>query len=167
MTQPTHAALATGDGDSHRIPPLDAGLLATHPFTPPPELGGRGAPHPYHVVIVGAGPVGLTLALTLARAGVRSVVLENDDRVCGGSRALGLSRRTLEIWDALGAAAPVVASGKRWTGGRSFFAGRTILQFEMPDDPAIRHRPMLNLQQCYSEQFLVSRVAMSPLIDLR
>jgi len=167
MTQPTHAALATGDGDSHRIPPLDAGLLATHPFTPPPELGGRGAPHPYPVVIVGAGPVGLTLALTLARAGVRSVVLENDDRVCGGSRALGLSRRTLEIWDALGAAAPVVASGKRWTGGRSFFAGRTILQFEMPDDPAIRHRPMLNLQQCYSEQFLVSRVAMSPLIDLR
>lgn len=167
MTQPTHVAPATGNSDLPRIPPLGPALLATYPFTPPPELGGQGAPHPHPVAIVGAGPVGLTLALTLARAGVRSVVLENDDRVCGGSRALGLSRRTLEIWDALGAAEPVVASGKRWNGGRSFFAGRTILQFEMPDDGAVRHRPMLNLQQCYSEQFLVSRAAMSPLIDLR
>lgn len=139
--------------------------LLTYPFVPPPELRAAGPSHP--VVIVGAGPVGLTLALTLARAGVRSVVLENDDRVCGGSRALGLSRRTLEIWDALAVAEPVTRLGKKWTGGRSFFAGQTILQFDMPDDPALRHRPMLNLQQCYSEHFLVARASASSLVDLR
>jgi 3-(3-hydroxy-phenyl)propionate hydroxylase len=122
---------------------------------------------PYPVAIVGGGPVGLTLALTLAHHGIASVVLENDDGVCVGSRALGLSRRTIEIWDALGAEAPIVAHGRPWKGGRSFYAGETVLEFEMPDDASLRHRPMTNLQQCYTEHFLVSRVEEMPSIDLR
>lgn len=153
------------DAPGSRVEALSPAMLKTYPFSPPPELRGESPLHP--VVIAGAGPVGLTLALTLARAGIPSVLLENDDRVSGGSRALGLSRRTLEIWEALGAAEPVARFGKRWTGGRSFFAGQTILHFEMPDDPLIRHRPMLNLQQCYSEHFLVARAHASADIDLR
>ena len=147
------------------VPRLSSELIGTYPFNPPAEASGARPTH--DVVIVGAGPVGLTLALTLARAGVRFVLLEGDNRVCGGSRALGLARRTLEIWEALDAAAPVVLHGKRWTGGRSFFAGQTILQFEMPDDPRMRHRPMLNLQQCYAEQFLVDAALARPEIDFR
>lgn len=162
---PMSASHPSGVGDSLRLSTLSRDLLATYPFIPAPERDGGGPLHP--VVIVGAGPVGLTLAMTLARAGIRCVVLENDDRVSSGSRALGLSRRTLEIWTALDAADLVVQFGKRWSGGRSFFAGQTILQFEMPDDPLMWHRPMLNLQQCYSEHFLVARVEASPLIDLR
>jgi len=51
--------------------------------------------HP--VIIVGAGPIGLTLALTLQKTGVDCVLLEDDLQVCEGSRAIGMSRRTLEI----------------------------------------------------------------------
>ena len=56
------------------------------------------------VLIVGGGPVGLSLALGLARRGIRSVVFEADDAVCEGSRAACISRRSLEILDRLGVA---------------------------------------------------------------
>ena len=55
------------------------------------------------VAIVGGGPVGLATALGLARQGVASVVIEADDSVCIGSRAICISRRSLEICDRLGA----------------------------------------------------------------
>ena len=44
------------------------------------------------VLIVGAGPIGLTLALELARYGVGSVVLAAQQQVCEGSRAIVLHR---------------------------------------------------------------------------
>ena len=51
------------------------------------------------VVIVGGGAVGLTLALALSRRSIDVLILEDDNRVCDGSRALGMARRTLDIWD--------------------------------------------------------------------
>lgn len=66
-------------------------------------------PHP--VVIVGAGAVGLCVALGLARQGVRSVVIEADDSVCIGSRAVCISRRSLEILDTFGLAQTFVEAG--------------------------------------------------------
>ncbi|VCU68961.1 3-(3-hydroxy-phenyl)propionate/3-hydroxycinnamic acid hydroxylase [Pigmentiphaga humi] len=136
------------------------------PFVPPAEM--RGAPASVHpVAIVGAGPVGLTLALTLARHGVPAVLLEDQAQVCTGSRALGMSRRTLEIWAALGAAEAIHARGVVWDGGRSFLRDREILRFRMADDERLRFRPMLNLQQCHTEQYLVEAVSKHPHIDLR
>ncbi len=49
------------------------------------------------VVIAGAGPVGLSLALGLARHGVRSIVLESKPALSEHSKALGILARTLEI----------------------------------------------------------------------
>jgi hypothetical protein len=54
-------------------------------------------------IVMGGGPVGLAVALALARWGVRSVVLEADTTVCEGSRAICISRRSLEILGQLGA----------------------------------------------------------------
>jgi 2-polyprenyl-6-methoxyphenol hydroxylase-like FAD-dependent oxidoreductase len=63
------------------------------------------------VAIVGAGPTGLALALTLASAGVDFVIL---DRLAEGrntSRAAVVHARTLEVLDELGASTELVARG--------------------------------------------------------
>ena len=71
------------------------------------------------VVIVGGGPVGYCTALGLANHGVPVVVLEADDSVCFGSRAICISRRSLEIVERLGALPGFLHEGLPWTGGRS------------------------------------------------
>ena len=53
------------------------------------------AHHP--VVIVGAGPVGLSLAIDLAQRGQRVVLLDDADRIGDGSRAICFSKRSLEL----------------------------------------------------------------------
>lgn len=134
-------------------------------FVRPPEMDGAKKVHA--AVVVGAGPVGLTLTLTLARHGVPCVLLDDDDAVCAGSRAVGMSRRTLEIWDAVGAVGEIAAHGRWWHSGRSFHRGRTVLEFRMPDDPALQYRPMFNIQQFHTERYLVAALARSTLVDMR
>ena len=106
------------------------------------------------VLIIGGGPVGLTTAALLARQGIASTVIEADEGYCTGSRAICLSRRSLEILDWVGAADAVVAKGLAWTGGRSYFRDQEVLQFDMPHDPTQRFAPMTNIQQFYVEQFV-------------
>ena len=63
------------------------------------------------VLIVGAGPTGLVLALRLARHGVSFRIIDND---CGpgvASRAIAIRARTLEFYQQLGFADEVVARG--------------------------------------------------------
>ena len=110
------------------------------------------------VVIVGGGPVGLAVALGLARHGVRSVVIEADDSVCEGSRAACISRRSLEIVDRLGALEAFVAKGLPWSGGRSFYRDTEVFRFAMPHGPHDRLPPMINLEQYYAEAFLIDAI---------
>jgi 3-(3-hydroxy-phenyl)propionate hydroxylase len=126
--------------------------------------------HP--VVIAGGGPVGMALALGLAAQGQRSVVLEADDTVCVGSRAICVSRRSLQILQRLGALDAFLAKGLPWTTGRSFYQTTEVLRFDMPHDATQKLPPMLNLSQYYIEQFLLEAIdrrnAATPgLIDLR
>lgn len=105
------------------------------------------------VLIAGGGPVGLTLAALLARHGVRSLVAEADEGYCTGSRAICISRRSIEILGWIGADRPLVDKGLSWVGGRSHFRDREVLHFRMPSDPSERYAPMVNIQQYYVEQF--------------
>jgi 3-(3-hydroxy-phenyl)propionate hydroxylase len=114
------------------------------------------------VVIVGGGAVGLTLALALSRRSIDVLVLEDDNRVCDGSRALGMARRTLDIWDYLGIGDCIYQIGVTWIGGRTFFRDKTILQFSFPIDSGLANPPLLNIQQSYVEQYLVEEIAKSP-----
>ncbi|MDE1180820.1 FAD-dependent oxidoreductase [Paraburkholderia sp.] len=120
------------------------------------------------VTIVGGGPVGLTVALGLANHGVPSVLIEADDSVCYGSRAICISRRSLEIIERLGAADGFLKTGLPWAGGRSFYRDTEVLHFKMPQDENQKLPPMVNLAQYHIEQFLLDAAEKkSDLIDIR
>ena len=90
-------------------------------YVSPPELAVAAcATSAYPVVIVGAGLVGLTLALDLALKGVPVTVLDDDDTVSIGSRSICQAQRTLEIWHRLGVADRMVAKGVTWTTGEVY-----------------------------------------------
>jgi len=112
-------------------------------------------PLPPHVpvLIAGGGPVGLTLAALLAEYGIASLTVEADDGYCTGSRAICMSRRSLEILGWVGADRPLMATGLAWTGGRSYFRDHEVLHFEMPHDPSQRYAPMVNIQQYRVEEY--------------
>lgn len=135
------------------------------PFRRPPELDGRGRRR--QAAIVGAGPVGLATALSLARHGASAVVLEADAAVADGSRAICISRRSMEILQQLGVADRFAAKGLGWTSGCSFYRGEAAFPLEMPHGPDERFHPMTNLQQCWMELFLIERIAREPAIELR
>ena len=113
--------------------------------------------HP--VAIVGAGPIGMALALGLARHGVASVLIEADDSVCEGSRATCVSRRSLEIIERLGAIDAFMAKGLPWTDGVSFYREHEVLRFSMPHDAQQKFPPMINLEQYYIEQYLLDAIS--------
>ncbi|PHV28801.1 FAD-dependent oxidoreductase [Janthinobacterium sp. BJB426] len=134
---------------------------------PPGKPAGAGIEH-VPVLIVGGGPVGLATALGLARHGVRSVLIEADDGVCTGSRAICISRRSLEIIERLGALDGFLRKGLPWAGGRSFYRDEEVLHFTMPQDANQKLPPMVNLAQYHIEQFLLDAAERQPkLIDIR
>ncbi|MFF8379488.1 FAD-dependent monooxygenase [Streptomyces sp. NPDC015661] len=63
------------------------------------------------VVIVGAGPTGLVLAIDLARRGVRALLVEKADRLFPGSRGKGIQPRSQEVLDDLGVLPAIRAAG--------------------------------------------------------
>ena len=141
-------------------------LYFTYPhFDGPGPDAPRGAPVP--VAIIGAGPVGMVAALELARHGQRSLLIDAKDTFNDGSRAICIARASYHILDRIGALDPFLEKSLPWTTGRSFFQGRQILEFTMPDGPDDRFRPMYNLQQQYIEKFLWDAVAREPLIESR
>ena len=127
------------------------------------------AHHPAHhsVVIVGAGPVGLTCAIDLARQGVRVVVLDDDDTLSTGSRAICFAKRTLEIWDRLGCGERMVEKGVSWNIGKVYFRDELVYRFNLLEEPG-HHRPaFINLQQYYVEGFLYEAASNQPNLELR
>jgi 3-(3-hydroxy-phenyl)propionate hydroxylase len=126
-----------------------------------------GSPHTAPVVIVGAGPIGLTTALAVARHGVACVVLESEQQVSEGSRAIVFTRRSMEILQQVGADQPVTAMGLPWRCGNSYYRGEQVFRMEAPHSDDDRFFPMINLQQQYLEETLVDLVQANPLIALR
>jgi 3-(3-hydroxy-phenyl)propionate hydroxylase len=103
------------------------------------------------VLVVGGGPVGLTVAALLALHGVAVIVAEADSTYCTGSRAICVSRRSQEILAWIGADTAMSAVGLPWTGGRSFWRSQEVLHFHMPNDQDQRFAPMVNIQQFHVE----------------
>jgi 2-polyprenyl-6-methoxyphenol hydroxylase-like FAD-dependent oxidoreductase len=75
------------------------------------------------VLVVGAGPVGLTMAAELARHGVRCRIVDRLGAALPYCRAIGVTPRTLEVWDDLGIARDMIDAGIWITGLRSIIDG--------------------------------------------
>lgn len=125
------------------------------------------APARHPVVIVGAGPVGLTLALDLARRQVPVVLIDDADRIGEGSRAICFAKRTLEIFDRLGLAQAMVEKGVTWQKGRVFRGETELYEFDLLPEGGHKQPAFINLQQFYVEAALVDAVLAEPLVDLR
>ncbi len=137
------------------------------PYRTPPELSG-GAASDAPVAIIGAGPVGLALAIDLALHGVKCTVLDDNNTVSVGSRAICWAKRTLEIFDRLGVGERMVAKGVTWKVGRLFHGDKEVWNFDLLPEDGHKNPAFINLQQYHVEQYLVERCADFPgLIDLR
>ena len=122
--------------------------------------------HP--VVVVGAGPVGLALAIDLAQRGVpRRCCSTTTDRLSTGSRAICFAKRTLEIFDRLGCGERMVDKGVSWNVGKVFFRDEQVYRFDLLPEAGHERPAFINLQQYYVEGYLAERAAELPLIDLR
>lgn len=143
--------------------------LAVFPFVRPRELDiPREEPHA--VIVIGAGLSGLSLALDLARRGVRVVVLDDDNTVGVrglASRGMVWAQRSLDIFDRLGVAERITGKGVRWNVGRVLCQDRPVTSFVLQEQPDMRHNGFANLQQYYLEEFLVEALQREPLAEIR
>jgi 3-(3-hydroxy-phenyl)propionate hydroxylase len=123
------------------------------------------ARHP--VAVVGAGPVGLTLAIDLAQRGHPVLLLDDDHRLSSGSRAICFAKRTLEVWDRLGVGDACVDKGVSWSVGRVFLGEQQVYQFDMLPEDGHERPAFVNLQQYYVEAHLLRRATELPNIQIR
>ncbi len=128
---------------------------------------GFAAPEPRHkVIIVGAGPIGLAMAIELANHGVQATVLDDNNVVSVGSRAICWSKRSLEILDRLGVGERTVIKGVTWKVGRTFHRDAEVFNFDLLPEDGHKMPAFVNLQQYFVEEYLVQR-AQELHVDLR
>ena len=126
---------------------------------------GRVQRHP--LVIIGAGPIGLTAALDAAQRGIPVVVLDDNNTVSIGSRAVCYAKRPLEIWDRLGVGERMVQKGVSWKVGKVFFQEDLVYSFDLLPEEQHKMPAMINLQQYYLEEYLVEACEQAAGVDLR
>ncbi|MBV4396501.1 FAD-dependent monooxygenase [Advenella alkanexedens] len=137
-----------------------------YPSVTPPELQqAQVGVHP--VVVVGAGPVGLTLALTLAQQEIPVVMLEARDQVSDSSRTLAVARRSVQVMDRLGVSAAF--REKAITRERNYvYHGRQLIHSAPYEQSVAEKHPDISvLQQPWTEKVLLDAVLENELIDLR
>ncbi|WP_460068698.1 FAD-dependent monooxygenase [Streptomyces sp. YKOK-I1] len=108
------------------------------------------------VIVVGAGPVGLSAALGLRAHGLPVTLLEADpeDRARPGSRALFVHRETLRLLDGMspGLAAEITGYGRTWHTRRTLYRGREVYSRTFPPPSGLP--PFTSLRQVDTERFL-------------
>ena len=112
--------------------------------------------HP--VIVVGAGPVGMGAALDLGQYGNDVLVLDDNNTVSVGSRAVCYSKRALEVLDRLGCAERMIEKGVTWNVGKIFFRDELVTQFDLLPEAGHKIPAFINLQQYYLEEYMVDRL---------
>lgn len=119
------------------------------------------------VLIVGAGLVGLTLALDLGLRGVKVTVLDEDDTVCDGSRAIVFARRSLEIFARLGLGRQLLDKGVAWKKGTVYRKDVPLFENIIEEDSNQEYPLFLNIQQYYLEEWLVESCIATNNVEIR
>jgi len=109
-------------------------------------------------IVVGAGPIGLAAAIDMALHDIEVVVLDENDKVSWGSRAICFAKRPLEILDRLGCGQPMVDKGTLWNLGKVFFKDRKVYDFNLLPESGHKRPAFINLQQYHFEKYLLDRV---------
>ncbi len=123
-------------------------------------MAGR-APDPA-VLIAGAGPTGLTLALWLTKLGIRARIIDKNSEPAPYSRALGVQARTLEFYRQLGDLADeLVAKGVKVAGINLWTRGRRAARvpFENVGEGLSPYPFVLTFAQDKHERLLIDRLA--------
>ena len=110
------------------------------------------------ILIVGAGPTGLTAAVELARCGVAPRIIDRDPGPTPLSKAAGIAARTLDFLEPSGVTERLLAEGIRIRHGHVRFEGRKLGTIDFSVLPH-RHNFMLALPQSATEQGLADVLA--------
>jgi 2-polyprenyl-6-methoxyphenol hydroxylase-like FAD-dependent oxidoreductase len=109
------------------------------------------------VLVVGAGPTGLTLAAQLLARGIHARVIDKGAGPASQSRALSIQARTLELLDAMGLADEFVDHGHRVRRVRWYAGQRNLCDLDLAHNGS-RYDFTLDLPQSWTETLLRARV---------
>lgn len=110
------------------------------------------------VLVVGAGPTGLTLALELARRGVAVRLVDKSSGPSAQTRALGVQARTLELFERHGTVEDLLSRGLRADRFTVYSEGQPIVRADFSRLPTA-HPYLLMIPQDQTEQVLAARLA--------
>ena len=110
------------------------------------------------VLIVGAGPAGLTAATELLRRGITPTIIDNDGLPTPESRALAIHARTLDILEPAGITERLLKAGNKINGLYIRQNGKTLLHLNFEDLPH-RFNFILALPQSKTEEIFIEALS--------
>ena len=120
------------------------------------------------VIVIGAGPVGQTGALLLARWGIPVTVLDaRPERDLVGSKSICQQRDVLDVWEAVGAGRQIADEGVTWERARTYYRDKELFCLTFAERGRSAFPPFVNISQSRTEEILDERIAATPSIEVR
>jgi 2-polyprenyl-6-methoxyphenol hydroxylase-like FAD-dependent oxidoreductase len=107
------------------------------------------------IVIVGAGPTGLTIACLLYSRGVPCRVIDQSPEPTAQSRAIGMSPRSLEVLDGFAAGEDALAHGNPLQAANLYSRGKRLGRLSLSSVKGTRHQFVLAIPQHATERILI------------
>src|SRR5947208_13135309 len=121
-------------------------------------IGMKPMSRPLDVLVVGAGPTGLTMACELRHYGLSCRVVDQAAAPSGIPKAVAVQPRTLEVFDIMGLDEEFVANGCQVQGFNVYAGGQRLVHLTMDGMPT-RYSYMLTLPQGETERLLTKRLS--------